>query len=246
MTTFYFSRLFVLAIVMCFASTLSTQSETTPISNLKTQNSSLPLAQPAAAQTDFNSVDPYASRIRIKGNDIEQLADTLTAPFPTELDKARSIFVWIGENIAYDCGSENRLEAEPDEATDPLYYAQVQLENILRTRRTRCDGYAFLFKTLCRLSGITCTTVEGYARFRGEKVDPATVMPNHTWNAACLDGEWFEIDVTAGSGQCEGRKFHAQRQEEFFRMSVKLLEWLYIPIEDGRRSYNSGRIILKF
>jgi len=200
---------------------------------------------PLLAQTDFGNVDAYASRLRIRGNDIEQLTDTLTAPFSTELQKARAIFVWISENIAYDCGSENRLEAEPEEAIDPLYYTQVQLGNILKTRRTRCEGFAFTFKLMCNLSGIYCSIQEGFARFGGEKVDPATVMPNHAWNAVCLDGNWFEIDVSAGSGACEGRRFRAGRKEEYFCMSPKLLERLYIPIDDHRRSNNQGWITLK-
>lgn len=201
--------------------------------------------QPLVAQTEFASVDAYAGRLQIRGNDIEQLTDTLTAPFSTDLEKARAIFVWIGQNIAYDCGGENRLEREPEEATEPLYYTQVQLENILKTRRTRCDGYAFMFRLMCRLSGIYCTVEEGFARFAGEKVDPATVKPNHAWNAACLDGEWYEIDVSAGSGGCDGRRFRARRDEAYFRMSPALLERQYIPIDDHRHSRNQGRIILK-
>lgn len=197
------------------------------------------------AQPDFSGVDPYAARLQIRGNDIIQLTDTLTEPFSTELQKARAIFVWISENIAYDCGSENRLEAEPAEATDPLFYTQVQLENILKTRRTRCEGFAFMFKLMCSLSGIYCHIQEGFARFAGEKVDPATVMPNHVWNAVCLDGEWQEIDVSAGSGSCDGRRFKAGRQEEYFRMSPKLLERVYIPVDDHRRSINQGWITLK-
>lgn len=200
---------------------------------------------PLDAQTDFSNTDAHAARQRLKGNDIEQLTETLTAPFATEKEKARAIFVWIGENIAYDCGSENRLEEEPAEALAPLYYTQVQLENILKTRRTRCDGYAFLFRLMCRLSGIYCTTLEGFARFAGEKVDPATVMPNHAWNAACLDGVWYEIDVSAGAGGCDGRRFRASRDDAYFGMSPALLERTYIPVEDHRRSSNQGRIVLK-
>lgn len=198
------------------------------------------------AQPDFTAVDAYATHLSLRYNDIEQIADTLTAPFDTELEKARAVFIWITEHIAYDCGSENRLEAEPETALDPLYYSQVQLSNILNTRRTRCEGFSFLFKLMCNLAEIQCTQLEGYARFGGENVDPATVRPNHAWNAAFLDGAWYEIDVTAGAGQCEGRRFRKNRQDLYFLMSDKLLRRTYIPIDDGRRLLNQGRIILKF
>lgn len=197
------------------------------------------------SQHDFAAADAHAARLQIGHDDIEQLTDSLTAPFGTDTEKARAIFTWIGLHIAYDCGSENRLLAEPEEVVDPLFYTQLQLENILRTHRTRCEGYAFLFKLMCRLAGIYCTQVEGYARFRGERVDPATVLPNHSWNAACLDGEWSEIDVSAGSGACEGQRFRRERRDEYFRMQPSLLEKTYIPVYDGRLSNNQGWLILK-
>ena len=83
-------------------------------------------------------------------------------------------------------------------------------------------------------------------RFDGEKVNPDTVEPNHAWNAVCLDGEWFETDLTAAAGQCEGGSFQKERRDEYFQMSPQLIERLYIPINDKRRSGNSGRVILKF
>lgn len=216
----------------------------------------LALAQPVGAtgQPDqlppelaarFPAIDARAVRQPFNGGDLVRLTDSLAAPYSTELEQARAIFAWISEYIAYDCGSENRLEKEPDEAVDPLNYTQVQLENILRTRRTRCDGYAFLFKLMCNLAGIYCTVLEGYARFSGRQVDPATVQPNHAWNAARLDGRWYEIDPTVGSGHCEGRRFRRQRTEQYFGMSEDLIERLYIPVEDSRRSFNQGRINLK-
>lgn len=199
------------------------------------------------AQTDFSAVDSYARSLPFrKEKNIILITDSLTNRFPTDLEKGRAIFVWITENIAYDCGQQNRLETEPTEAVHPLYYTQQQLELIMKTRRTRCEGYAFMFKLMCRLAGIYATTLEGYARFDGRKADPATVEPNHAWNAVCFDGEWHELDLSAAAGQCEGSQFRRERREEYFLMNEKLLERLYIPIEDERRSNNSGRIILKF
>lgn len=210
------------------------------------------LAGQLPAQTDppdparhFPAIDARARRLDLADNDIIRLNDTLTAPYASDTEKARAIFTWIATHIAYDCGSENRLEEEPAEAIHPLYYTQLQLQNILKTRRTRCDGYAFLFRLMCRLSGIYCTEMEGYARFRDEKTDPATVLPNHSRNAALLDGEWFEIDPTAGAGYCDGRRFRARLDEASFRMAEQLIQQRYIPIEDGRRLHNQGKIKLK-
>lgn len=196
---------------------------------------------------DFQAADDHARTLSFEGEkDIIRITDSLTTPFVTELEKGRAIFIWITENISYDCGRQNHLRKEPDEALHPLYYTQQQLQLILATRRTRCDGYAFLFRLMCRLAGIYATTMEGYARFSGEKVDPATVMPNHAWNAACFDGAWYEMDATAAAGQCDNDRFLRVYGGQFFLMRESLLERLYVPINDGRNSINTGRIILKF
>lgn len=199
------------------------------------------------AQPDLSAVDAYARSLPFCGEkNLLCITDSLTNPFTTDLEKGRAIFIWITEFIEYDCASLNRPEAEPESALHPLYYTWQQSQLILRTRRTRCDGFAFMFTTMCRLAGIYATTLEGYARFAGRKIDPATVQPNHAWNAACFDGEWYESDATAAAGQCENGKFLRIYGSEFFRMNDQLLERLYIPINDSRNSTNSGRIILKF
>ena len=200
-----------------------------------------------AQSPDFQAVDDHARNLSFRGEkDIMRITDSLTAPFGSELEKGRAIFIWITANIGYDCGRQNRLEKEPEEAVHPLYYTQQQLQLILATRRTRCDGYAFLFRLMCRLAGIYATTMEGYARFSGEKVDPVTVQPNHAWNAACFDGIWYEMDATAAAGQCADRDFLRVYGGQYFLMGETLRERLYIPIDDSRNSISSGRIILKF
>ncbi len=207
------------------------------------------LAAPGVpAQTpNLASVDAYARSLPFYGEkDLIRITDSLTGRFSTDLEKGRAIFAWLTEYIAYDCGGRNRLASEPDQAVHPLYYTQQQLANIMKTRRTRCDGYAFMFRLMCRLAGVYATTREGYARFAGENVDPATVEPNHAWNAVCYDGVWHECDLTAAAGQCGDGQFVRQYTEAYFSMSEKLMGRLYIPIEDERTSGNSGRIILKF
>lgn len=198
-------------------------------------------------QPDYSAIDSYARSLSFSGEkNIILITDSLTNRFDTDLEKGRAIFTWITEHIAYDCGSQNRLEAEPEAAVHPLFYTQQQLGLIMKTRRTRCDGYAFMFRLMCRLAGIYATTREGYARFAGRKVDPATVEPNHAWNAVSYDGEWHEADLTAASGHCQDGLFRREHREEFFLMNEELLDRLYVPIEDSRHSNNSGRVILKF
>ena len=204
------------------------------------------VAQTPDAAFQFPAIDARARRLVLHDGDIIRLSDSLCGPYPTELEKARAIFAWLGAHISYDCGSENRLQKEPEETVHPLFYTQQQVQNILKTRRTRCDGFAFMFKLLCNLQGIYCSRQEGYLRMPGEKVNAATVQPNHAWVAAQLDGFWYEIDPTAGAGHCEGKRFQRRLNDAYFRMSEKLLLQQYIRITDDRSSSNQGRIIIKF
>ncbi|MBL7774513.1 MAG: hypothetical protein JNK89_00835 [Saprospiraceae bacterium] len=200
-----------------------------------------------SAQTPahFAKIDARARRFEPAEQDFIAFSDSLTQPYASELEKARAIYSWQGAYLAYDCGNENRLDNEPETAMHPLFYTQQQLENILRTRRTRCDGFAFLFKLMCNLQGIYCSRREGYLLRPGETADPARVQPNHAWIAARLDGQWYEIDPTAGAGGCAGKQFRRQPDAAYFGMSETLLRERYIPITDARNSDGQGRIKFK-
>src|SRR5688500_16645692 len=49
--------------------------------------------------SNFSSVDDRATNIPVTTP--EQVAKELTAPYTTDLEKVRSIFIWITENIQY-------------------------------------------------------------------------------------------------------------------------------------------------
>lgn len=50
-----------------------------------------------------------------------------------------------------------------------------------------CEGYSKAFLLLCELADIDCVTVLGTAG--GDEI-------SHMWNKVCLDGEWYNTDVT--------------------------------------------------
>jgi transglutaminase/protease-like cytokinesis protein 3 len=184
------------------------------------------------AQGDYRLADRHAMAVELRGYDLERLTDTLTAPFSTELEQVRAIFTWITTNIRYDCGGENRVEEEPEETIHPLYFTKIRLENIFKTRRTRCEGYALLFKTMTNLAGIRSTIVEGYGRTGGD-AGPAALTANHAWNAVCIDGEWQVVDVTWASGSCTGRQFLPGLHEEYFLMTPAWQNLRHVPMYDS-------------
>src|SRR5688572_4860534 len=87
------------------------------------------------------------------------LSRILTTPYSTDKEKVRSIFLWITENISYyRMNSRNvpvrnrRSVINDDDYPDPgplkPLTERIAIQ-VLQQRRTYCDGYARLFKSLC-------------------------------------------------------------------------------------------------
>lgn len=154
---------------------------------------------------NFSQIDWRAETIEATSPDT--LAQLLTAPYNTQLEKVRSIFIWITEHIEY-----NTLRYQPhsvtyhddgiESADDSLPYLLPLDERVARTvlkrKHTVCTGYARLFKSLCDFAGIKSEVITGYARtnFNSSK----QFHCNHNWNAVMIDSNWYLLDVTWASG----------------------------------------------
>lgn len=176
------------------------------------------------AQPGYAAIDARAGSLDLRGDTLEGFTELLVAPYASEREQARAIFSWITAHIAYDCDRRaRRTEELSDEVVAPLYYTHIQLKSILATRRTHCDGYALLFKTMCNLAGLRATIVEGFADTGlGERFDPLHPKANHAWNAVCIDGEWYPVDATFASGTCSGRHFTPGRRDDYFLMTPEV------------------------
>jgi hypothetical protein len=184
----------------------------------------LSIAGAVQAQHSFAAVDAHARALDLRGDTLERLTEALIAPFSGEREQARAIFTWITSHVAYDCDLRpRRVDKDSDETIHPLYFTHLRLKTILERRRTQCDGYALLFKTMCNLAGLRATIVEGYARTgSGARFDPADPRSNHAWNAVCIDGEWYPVDVTFASGSCSGASFQRSLSDEYFMMTPEV------------------------
>src|SRR6266705_2114409 len=49
---------------------------------------------------NYSSIDEYA--MNIDASSPEELAQKLTAPYKTDLEKTRAIFSWVAQHISYD------------------------------------------------------------------------------------------------------------------------------------------------
>lgn len=165
--------------------------------------------QPAGK--NFSKIDSYARSV--KGiNDIGKLSRKLTAPYKTDLEKTRSIFRWITENIEYDTkeyhvyktqSSYSKLFAKLDQQNKNIHnlYDLEIAKYVLKNKKGICSGYAALFKSLCDSSNLKAEIISGPAK--NSVLDIGTAIPsNHAWNAVYLENKWQLLDATWASGYC--------------------------------------------
>lgn len=180
---------------------------------------------PVFAQTKAIKVKADAANI----NTPKALSYQLTSPFATEMEKVRSIFYWITDNISY-----NTLRYQPqpvsyvDDGFESMHDADSVLqpiddrvaEVVLKRRYALCDGYARLFKSLCDHAGIKSVVIAGYAK---TNFGSNQFRCNHKWNAVMIDSTWYLLDATWASGYLSysGNTFIKSYNDSYFLTSPK-------------------------
>lgn len=95
--------------------------------------------------------------------------------YESDYEKAVAFKDWIVDNVKY------------TPYTMPLIQS-VDVDKVIASGEGICFEQASLFTVFCRISGIECYNVDG----RAKKNFAAT----HSWNRFCIDGQWYEIDIT--------------------------------------------------
>jgi hypothetical protein len=138
----------------------------------------------------------------------DSLSHKLTYNYTTDLEKLRSIFRWITDNIAYKTKNypfyrRSKWQPAVKEPEDSIYESKPLNERIaidvLKQKEAVCDGYARLFKVLCDYAGLRSEIITGYARTNMQQM-ASNFRPNHRWNAVLVDSTWHLLDVTWASG----------------------------------------------
>jgi hypothetical protein len=146
--------------------------------------------QSAIAQKDYSAIDRYAKKAPPGISRLyKPLTHYLTDRYSSDDEKARSIAVWIMNNIRYDTKvyrTDKRKKLSPD--------------RILNKRKAICQGYCDLFEAMCTEAGLTARTVVGYDK--GGEYEPTDIFvrDDHAWSAVNIDGKWQLLDLTWGAG----------------------------------------------
>ena len=135
--------------------------------------------------------------------DIIKKAKEITSGEESDRDKAKAIFEFVTEHVAYDVEKEENDEFTLDDS------ALMTLE--LGTGI--CQDYAFLTTALLRSIEIESHYIEGLVG-----------SSRHAWVEAKLDGEWIEMDPTWGAGYVDRDGFHFKYNEDYFDPNPNFLD----------------------
>jgi len=164
------------------------------------------------AQNQFSAIELNALNAPLSlKNDLIGLTEYLTKPCANDIEKVRSIYVWIAEHIDFDLKSFEKSNRN-------FYSAQ----KILNIGKADSRGFAQLFQAMCEQAGITCRTIEGYSKAFPYVQGDVFIRTEHDWNAVFINNKWSFIDLTCGSGNL------LYEDREFLKFASSIFGFIYI------------------
>ena len=173
---------------------------------------------------NYQAIDAVGKTIKYSGDSTDELAQLLADNASTEIEKARIIYTWITHNIDYNV-------AALDELFKNNVYPDVTTKAVLSYRATICSGYANLYQQLAEKMGLKSVIVIGYAQ-AGDYIVGVDDRVNHAWNAVKIDGDWYLLDATWGSGTVNNDRFEAKFNPFYFAPKPEEFIYTHYPLEN--------------
>jgi transglutaminase superfamily protein len=178
-----------------------------------------PLLAARRSPPPYAAIDRHALRAPAQAEQsVEQLAKYLIEPADNDREKARAIYRWITDRIAYDAEAffaDRRGDGSP--------------EAVLKSRKSVCEGYANLFESLCTQAGVRVVKITGWAKDVASESDVKATRNGHAWNAVKVDGHWQLVDATWGSGAVRDKEFVKHFDEYYFLVPPDQLVFSHLP-----------------
>ena len=167
------------------------------------------VAQPTDFEhIDFSKADSVADSYKGETlKNLPELALHLTEGLNTDIERFRSIYMWVCQNVSNDYrlylkNKKKRNKFEDDSLKLEAWNDQfkTKLFNKLRRRKkTICSGYSYLLSELSKLANIECRMINGFGRTSTTSLSDLN-STNHSWNAVKLNEKWYLCDPTWASG----------------------------------------------
>lgn len=193
---------------------------------------------------NFEKLDKEVRAMNIKGSNTSKIAKKITENYDTELEKVRAIFIWITDNIAYDCKKykATRNKKVKIKAVDSLDYAtklnayySKDVKKTLKQGKGICGDYSMIFVQMCEAIGIEAGFITGYIRDDIRKIGRAPKRADHAWNWVKIDGQIHLLDATWAAGKTDKKftKFTKAFNEAYFLTPPNAMILNHLP-EDNR------------
>lgn len=194
-------------------------------------------------EVDFSKADSIATHY--KGASLKNLpilTHNLTANLKTDVEKFRAIYTWVSSNIKNDYSAyirtiKKRKKFIQDKEALSKWNASTTpkvFKTLLEHKKTACSGYAYLIRELATLANINCKIINGYGRTATTILTNKSI-PNHSWNAAELNGEWYLCDATWSAGKIvlddNQPRFEADYFDGYFLANPTLFIKNHYPLE---------------
>jgi len=190
---------------------------------------------------DFSEADQRARAFKGESLDnLQELVYNLTIDLKTDVERFRSIYMWVCSNVKNDYGlyaknKRKRKRYQDDslklEAWNDKFKTRI-FKTLLKRKRTICTGYAYMVQTLSQLANIDCKIINGFGKTSTGNIEDYK-YPNHSWNAVKLNGKWYLCDPTWASGiqDPDNGRFKFYYNDGLFLASPKLFAINHFPLE---------------
>ena len=172
------------------------------------------------AQNQYENIDNKMDAMPIELEDsTDKIVSYINDNFTTNNDKIRAAFYWTAATISYDV--ENILKQKPNQS--PEY----KITNTLKSKKGICMHYAEIFSDIANKLGIKTIQISGYTKDVKGKITPLS----HAWCASFIDGNWFLMDPTWGSGYVEKDKYIKKLNNNYFKAIPNSLISTHMPFD---------------
>lgn len=180
-------------------------------------------------ENPFQKIDDHARNCPIiSTKNIKKLAKYLQEPTSNDLEKARSIYVWLTDNIKYD-----------DESYNSNNLSNMTAEKVLKERKAVCDGFSKLYYALGKEMDLNIEKVIGFAKGFSYKQGSIFKETNHAWNIIKIDKQWKVFDATWGQGGgkiVKGKMVSTKKfNDNWFNVDPYEAIYSHLPIEENLR-----------
>ena len=163
---------------------------------------------------DFNKVDTMVKYIPKKMVSMDQVCDYINCHTANDIEKVRSIYMWIYFNIEYGY----IFKTDKMTSTQLWEYLGNQGYYTFKYKRGICNNISNLFKDMSTLLGIKSKVVNGIC-----KIDFTNgLLMEHAWNIVEINGTSVLVDATWGM----------VHNKEWFIVPPERFIFSHLPLKD--------------